>query len=50
MPVSSALARDVDVEVFGFPAEVAELDVRVTSTSAEVRWLHEGRMVLELDA
>lgn len=50
MPVSSALARDVDVGVFGFPAEVAELDVRVTSTSAEVRWLHEGRMVLELDA
>lgn len=50
MPVSSPHARDVDVEVFGFPSEVAELDVRVTATSAEVRWLHEGRLVLELDA
>ncbi|MGN6331862.1 MAG: hypothetical protein ACTHOD_09460 [Motilibacteraceae bacterium] len=52
MPVSSPRARDVDVDVdvFGFPSEVAELDVRVNSTSAEVRWLHEGRMVLELDA
>lgn len=50
MPVSSPDARDLGVAMFGFPTDVEEVDVRVTATSAEVRWLHEGRLVLELDA